>query len=343
MRSTGARIGVFIMVCVACAGAAIAYITHASQDDGHQTVLVDPAAIIAAPHLLFRDTAPGDAYGKAAMSASNDANGPRALTDLHCNRVSMAAGTGLCLRAGPGIIPTYEAMIFDADFAVVHQFDIAGQPSRTQVSRDGKYAAYTVFVTGHSYAQGSFSTRTGVVDMATGAELAELEQFTITKDGKRFANQDFNFWGVTFTDDSNRFYATLSTGGAFYLVEGDVTARTAHVVTVDVECPSLSPDGTRIGFKVRHDDGFGLVTWTLAVLDLSTLERTDLAETRNVDDQVAWLDDRTIMYGLDDPTSFSPQTDVYTVPADGTGEPSLFIEAAESPVVVAADGSRTQR
>jgi hypothetical protein len=335
VRSTGARIGVFVLLCVACAGAAVAYATHVSRGEQDRTVVMDQAAITAVPHLLFRDTTPGDDYGRTAISASDDANGPRAMTDLHCNRVSMAAGVGLCLRADLGIIPKYEAMIFDSGFTVVHRFDIAGQPSRTQVSRDGRYAAYTVFVTGHSYAQGSFSTRTGVVDMATGEELGELEQFTITKDGKPFSNQDFNFWGVTFTEDSNRFYATLSTNGAFYLVEGDVAARTAHVVTIDVECPSLSPDGTRIGFKVRHDDGFGLVTWTLAVLDLATMQRTDLAETRNVDDQVAWLDDHTIMYGLDDPTSFSPETDVYTVPADGTGAPSLFVEGAESPVIVA--------
>ena len=246
----------------------------------------------------------------------------------------MTAGVGICLRADLGIIPKYEAMIFDSTFTVQHQFDIAGQPSRTQLSRDGRYAAYTVFVTGHSYAEGAFSTRTAIVDTATGAELGELEQFTITKDGKAIANQDFNFWGVTFTDDSNRFYATLGTGGEFYLVEGDVAAQTAHVVTTDIECPSLSPDGTRLAYKVRHDDGFGLVTWTLAVIDLKTMTRVDLTETRNVDDQVAWLDNDTVMYGVDDAHSFSPQTDVYTVPANGSGEPTLLVEAAWSPVVL---------
>ena len=67
------------------------------------------------------------------------------------------------------------------------------------------------------------------------------------------------------------------------------------------------------------------------------MERTDLAETRNVDDQVAWLDDDTVMYGLDDADSFSPRTDVYTVPADGSGEPALLVEAAWSPVLVGRD------
>ena len=63
-----------------------------------------------------------------------------------------------------------------------------------------------------------------------------------------------------------------------------------------VECPSLSPDGTRIAFKKRNPGT--VVTWGISVLDLATLEDHPLAETRNVDDQVEWLDDQTVIYGL---------------------------------------------
>jgi hypothetical protein len=240
----------------------------------------------------------------------------------------------MCLRAEPGIFPRYHASLFDEGFTVTSRFDLAGQPSRTQVAPDGSLAAYTVFVTGHSYAEGGFSTRTAIVDTATGRELTDLEQFTVWRHGEAFDREDFNFWGVTFTADANRFYATLGTGDEFLLVEGDVAAREAVVLTDDLECPSLSPDGARLAFKVRHVDSFGLVTWSLAVLDLSTMERTHLAETRNVDDQVEWLDDRTVMYGIDDRASFSPRTEVWTVPADGTGEPALLVDGAWSPVSV---------
>jgi hypothetical protein len=268
-----------------------------------------------------------------AVSAADDPGGPRAMTPLYCDRVHMAAGVGMCLRAELGIFPRYEAMVFDDSFEVRHRFDLAGQPSRTQVAPDGTLAAYTVFVTGHSYADGGFSTRTALVDTDTGNEIAELEQFAVVRDGQEFDEEDFNFWGVTFTDDANRFYATLGTGDEFLLVEGDVAAREMQVVTDELECPSLSPDGTRVAYKERRVDGFGLVSWHLAVLDLSTMQRWTLAETRDVDDQVEWMDDRTVMYGLDDATSFSPQTDVWTVPADGAGEPSRLIGAAWSPVI----------
>ena len=62
---------------------------------------------------------------------------------------------------------------------------------------------------------------------------------------------DFNFWGVTFAADSDTFYATLSSGGVNYLIVGRVTTRRVQVVRADVECPSLSPDGTHIAYKHR--------------------------------------------------------------------------------------------
>ena len=40
-------------------------------------------------------------------------------------------------------------------------------------------------------------------------------------------------------------------------------------------------------------------TWRLHVLELATLRETALAETRSVDDQVEWLDDDTVLYGVD--------------------------------------------
>ena len=53
-----------------------------------------------------------------------------------------------------------------------------------------------------------------------------------------------------------------------------------------------------------------------------------LAETRSVDDQVEWLDAKTVLYSVPHALTGTPATDTYTVPADGGGKPSVFVCAA---------------
>jgi hypothetical protein len=68
------------------------------------------------------------------------------------------------------------------------------------------------------------------------------------------------------------------------------------------------------------------------VLDMDGGADVELAETRSVDDQVAWLDDANVMYGL--PREGSARGDVWIVPADGSGSPQLLIPDADSPSAV---------
>ena len=152
-------------------------------------------------------------------------------------------------------------------------------------------------------------------------------------DGDHVVPHDRNIWGVTFAADDDTFYATVGTGGETYLVKGDLSARTLTSVADHVECPSLSPDGTRIGFKqaTKRD---GQTWWTPAVLDLATGERTVLAgETHNVDDQVEWLDDHTLLYGVarDDEPGV---TDVWALDTSAGARPQLLVQQAWSPAVV---------
>jgi hypothetical protein len=226
------------------------------------------------------------------------------------------------------------AFIFDSSFNVLHRLTVNGIASRVRVSPDGRYGAMTVFVQGHSYADGAFSTLTELVDMASGTEMANLEDFTVIRDGSAWRAQDFNFWGVTFARDANRFYATLASGGQTYLVEGDLAARQMRVVTTNVECPSLSPDNTRIAFKRRLPGGGGRL-WQPYVLDLASLAETPLPEVHNVDDQLEWLDNATVLYSLPDPgPPATIRPDLWAVKADGTGAPQRIATSAFSPAVV---------
>jgi hypothetical protein len=336
----------FALLCVVCLAVAGGYVALASRRGelaarGAPTAPTgDPRAlarVTGAPHVVFLSTAVGETYGKVAVAPLDAADGPRYATALQCERVYAAARTGLCLgnNVVGGFVSSYNGFTFDASYQPGHTFQQAGIPSRVRLSPDGRRGAWTVFVTGDSYAGNSFSTRTAFLDTANGAVLSDMEQFAVTKDGAPFQAVDFNFWGATFTRDGNRFYATLGTGGKTYLVEGDVDARTARVVYEGVECPSLSPDNTRLAFKKRQTNE-GRVTWRLTLLDLATMTETPLGETRSVDDQVEWLDDEQIAYALaeDGGPARTTATSIWGLPVDGSAPPRVLVPQAYSPAVV---------
>jgi hypothetical protein len=342
--SRGRLIG-FSLVAVLCLGFATFYAIDArrralaAEGTGAPGLPVvdnasDLARVASIPHVMFRSTALGKGYGRLALARLDDHSGPRYVASLECDRVDFSAGRGVCLTADRGVYTTYSARLFDSSFQTVHTIALNGVPSRTRVAPNGRLAAITVFVSGHSYAAAAFSTQTTLIDATSGTVLADLEQFQVTDKGVAIKQPDFNFWGVTFTADSNRFYATLGTGGKVLLVEGDVTARTAKVLRDAVECPSLSPDGTRLGFKKRVLESERLM-WRLAVLDLRTMsERVLAAEQRSIDDQVEWLDDRHLLYSAPDEETGLSGTSVWALDVDG-GTPAVrWLRGGYSPSVV---------
>jgi hypothetical protein len=291
--------------------------------------------MIGEPALLFRDTRLGDKYGKLAFVHLNRPDAPPTIADLSCDRVHFAAGRGVCLTARRGVFTTYQALVFNAAFEPLHTLPLHGTPSRVRVSADGRMAAITVFVRGHSYAVAGFSTQTSIIDLQAGTVLTpDLEKLTIWREGARVQAIDINLWGVTFSHDPYRFYATLGSGGHTYLIEGDVRTHTAWIRRGDIECPALSPDQTRIAFKKRMGGTWGPLTWRLAVLELTTQREWLLAETRSVDDQAEWLDDATLLYALPERRAQAAAMHTWAVPADGSGKPHMFAAHAYSPVVI---------
>ena len=303
-----------------------------------------PEGVAARPYLLFRSTALGESYGRVSL-AYLDAKrmdiapgGERLVTPLQCDRVHYAGDHGICLEVKRAALTTYEAHIFDRNFKILHTLPLAGPPSRARMSPDGRLAAVTVFVSGHSYGSPGFTTRTSVIDAASGRFLIDdLEKLEVLRDGSSFKATDFNFWGVTFARTGAEFYATLGTGGKTLLVQGDLAERRMRVVRGDVECPSLSPDNTQVAFKrrVAMDTG-GHVGWRLVVLDLASGRETELtAETRSVDDQVEWLGSQEIVYALPaDPLRSSAATNSWALAIDGASPPRLLLPFAFSPTVV---------
>ena len=64
-------------------------------------------------------------------------------------------------------------------------------------------------------------------------------------------------------------------------------------------------------------------SWRLHTLDVATRRDTPLAERRSVDDQVEWLDNDRLVYGVEE--------QVWSVAANGTGKPRLLVADADSP------------
>jgi hypothetical protein len=327
------RLWVFVVLCVASALVAGGYAALAIRRNAR---LESPAGSVAflttrpeRPALMFRSTASDSTWKKLMLVPLGTAEGAAYQTPLECERAYFAGTRGICLvEEYRGVTAVRYASVFDEDFRSLHRITLTGLPSRTRLTADGRRAAITVFEQGHSYAQEGFSTRTTIVDTITGRTLADLEQFTIWRDGKRFRAVDFNFWGVTFAGDGNRFFATLASGGVKYLVEGDVDRREAKVLRTGVECPSLSPDNTRIAFK--HLIGRA-GHWQLRVYDLRTGAETALTmESRSVDDQVDWLDDDRVMYHI----TGSRGADLWVIRTDGTEPARLLRQYAYSPAVI---------
>ncbi|GGN95341.1 TolB-like translocation protein; signal peptide [Actinoplanes lobatus] len=332
------RVAALVTVLIVAVAGAGAYVWKVRRDQARTVAAAPPvppgadlATVRAQPHLVFRSTALGAGYGKVAVVPLTAPDGPRTLTPASCERVYATAADAICLSAERGLVTTYQARLLGPSWTTVRDLPLTGIPSRARLSRDGTLAATTTFVFGDSYANpGQFSTRT-VVARVDGEVVGDIEKFTLTVDGRVVTASDKNLWGVTFLDD-DRFYATAASGARTWLVEGSLSARTVTALHGDVECPSLSPDRTRVAFKKHGDLPAG--KWRLAVYDLRTGAETLLAETRSVDDQVEWLDDRTVVYGLPRETAGTASSDVWRVPADGTGEPQLLIHDAWSPAVV---------
>jgi hypothetical protein len=329
--STRARLAVAGVAVVVLAGAGGWYAVRAAGRSGATGTGSGVVTLAPGPWLLLRSTVDGPGYGHLAEVPTAEPRSRQTFTADRCARVYAAHGSGVCLRASTENPGGYEIALLGPDAATRRAIPMNGIPSRARVSASGRMVSWTTFVTGDSYTGSSqFSTRSGILDTRADVLAGTLETFTLTMDGRPYQAADLNYWGVTFTRDDNRFYATAGTNGKHYLVEGDFARRTFRTLRENVECPSLSPDGTRIAYKKRVSADQSQ-PWRFAVLNLASMQETLLAEPRSVDDQPAWLDNHTVMYGLHRDTRHA---DVWKVPADGTGRPELLIPDAESPATL---------
>jgi WD40-like Beta Propeller Repeat len=344
MRQPGKRDRILLAATIVAALVLGAYLAipglspdeGAGAAQGGSQIAVNGAAVRAQQlpgGVLVRGLDPRAPFGDGRVYVVSPAGRADRAGALACKQLHAApGGTGLCLGLAENGLD-YDAILFDGDYRETRRFPIAGVPDRARVSPDGRYAAYTTFddksAQGYFASASEFTTFTRILDTRTGKVVLRLEDLTVIHEGRPLPDtSDENFWGVTFTGDG-RYYATGALLGEHYLLEGRIGSRQARTIRAHVECPSLSPDGSRIAYKRRIGNSN---RWRLHVLDLASGEDVALAERRSIDDQPEWLDDERIAY--------SDDRSVFAVPADGGGRPVKLVGGASSPASPAArDGS----
>lgn len=290
-------------------------------------------ALPEAPFVLFRNTAAGQGYGMAGTVPLAAPAGQRSLASEACDRVYGTARNVVCLKTNRGLVTNFEAVLLDRQWQPTGRWAMPGIPSRTRMSADGALVSTTVFVSGHSYSAAGFSTETSISRTDGGAGTGSLESFALLANGAQVTAADRNIWGVTFVPgDADAFYATAASSGRIWLVKGSISARTLTAVHDGVECPSVSPDGTRVAYK--KNTGTALAAhWKVAILELANGVETVLSEPRSVDDQIEWLDDGTLLYGLPRDGA-EGDSDIWQIRTDPSARASLYIEHAWSPSVI---------
>ncbi|NUT70216.1 hypothetical protein [Pseudarthrobacter sp. C4D7] len=328
-----------LVAAIALAGAGIFAVQAVQrfQDDraaaSEATLAPGGPSLPAEPFVLFRNTASGQAYGQAATVSLSDPSGARSVSGVDCDRTYGSRTSVICLRTQRGVVTRFEASVYDRTWQQQAKWPLRGIPSRARMDNTGTAVATTVFVTGHSYAGAGFSTETTITSVKDGGELGSLEGFVLLVNGERITAEDRNIWGVTFVPgQADAFYATAASSGRIWLVKGSVSGRTLTAVYDGAECPSLSPDGSRLAYK-KNAAGPLDPHWNIAVLDLADGGETVLQEAASVDDQVEWLDNNTLLYGLPRPGE-PGDSDIWQIAVAPGSTPAVFIEHAWSPSVI---------
>lgn len=257
-------------------------------------------------------------------------------TTLDCERVYLAQTTIFCLG-----VPKLPGQGGTANFRVASfafKDDFSGSVStgttvsRARMSADGLHASSTMFVTGHSYGADVFSTEVLVIDLKRKKlTLPPLEYWEILQKNVRISPRDLNFWGVTFDPrNPDAFYVTAAYGKKIFLAKGQISARRIELLQAGIECPSLSPDGSRIAFKKKT----GEAKWMPAILDLASGTETVFPQKHNVDDQIEWLDEHTLLYEIRTPRFAGASSELMQLDLRQPQQPArLWLKDAASPAV----------
>ncbi len=249
---------------------------------------------------------------------------------LQCERAHLGADMLACLHMQPGQGLKLELADRKGNVRQTLSFPNISLASRVRVARDGSLIGLTGFSAGHSYSSADFSTRTYLVDGRQRRLLADVSSFRVIESAQlKLPARRFNVWGVSFDPNAaQKFVVTVGAGNGVWLAAGDLQNKTLTLLKADVECPSFSPDGSRIAFKRRNPAG----GWWPAVYELASGREVVMQDSPNVDDQIEWLDSQTLVYEMAKREG-SSESDLMLRKADGRTAATVLRSLAGSPAV----------
>jgi hypothetical protein len=317
-----------ILASITILSAMVGYLL-VSLGSGSRSAAVDPSANrhpLRPPFLMYRALAPHGSYGRVALLPLHPDSAP-VVSALSCSRVHYARGHGLCAaQEGTGNSVAHVVYTFDRTMNRGHRIPLDGIPTRLRVAPNGRLGAITTYAEEETAAGERLTTRTRIVDMSSGAHVADLHGFRV--ENLNVAPEALiDITGAAFERDGDRFFATLAVESERYLMAGSLNERRLSAVKQGVSIEALSPNGRRLAVKrLLPDRGF----WQVAVIDLASWSEVDLAQgPRSVDDQVEWLDDHHVLYHDADGES----TALWMLPADGRSGPRVLLKHAYSGAV----------
>src|SRR6185295_12530707 len=89
---------------------------------------IELSSIVAAPHLVFVSKSMDANYTLLSAAPLQAPTAEHALGGLRCERVSFAAGRGICLQADRGVFTTYRAVLLDERLQARTSFKLEGSP-----------------------------------------------------------------------------------------------------------------------------------------------------------------------------------------------------------------------
>ena len=131
---TRGRLVAIMVTALVVLGVAVGYFvyvrsaTEARIASADGPASADRAEMLAAPHVVFRNSALGTDYGRLAAVSLSDPAGPRAVFDISCERAFATADAGVCVTAKRGVVQTYGVSMLGSELQQVNATELVGLP-----------------------------------------------------------------------------------------------------------------------------------------------------------------------------------------------------------------------